>query len=191
MIPAIDLAPCCYHLGRNEQYQPFSDKLQLQLNRDELRLAVTETVTSVPREIKWRDQEMAWKLGYDQLRRKLTGKDLYQTIKPINKQWLRESYEQFCTSLALRDNLQLPDTIDWSHYEKLGWQRQHEVMRLSLVRNAFRRPLEMWLVLDISNFLTVNGYRVKLGHFCSREITPRNILISARRTDKQGIAEQS
>ena len=53
-------------------------------------------------------------------------------------------------------------------------------MRLSLLRAAFRRALEMWLVLDMANFITENGYQVALSTFCERELTPRNILISAR-----------
>ncbi len=185
--PAIDLVPCCYHLGhlspqgKEEEYTPFTEGLQLRLNRDALRLAVTETVTSAAREIRWRDQEMAWKLGYDQLRRKITGNDNYKTMKPINKQWLREGFKLFCSHLAHRDRLELNHEIDWTHFEKLGWQRQNEVMRLSLVRNAFRRPIEMWLVLDISNYLSIHGYHVEMGEFCKRATTPRNILISARK----------
>ncbi|NOR51025.1 MAG: methyltransferase, partial [Gammaproteobacteria bacterium] len=46
--PAIDLVPCCYHLGHleddeddahDEQYNPFTEGLQLRLDRDALRLA--------------------------------------------------------------------------------------------------------------------------------------------------------
>ena len=183
--PAIALSPCCYHLCKSDQYLPFTEQLKLKLNREELRLSVTETVTSATREVKWRDQEMAWKLGYGLLRRSLTETDQYQSMKPINKQWLRESFEQFCHHLAGREKTSIDlaqhSDIDWVDYEQQGWQRQREVMRLSLLRNAFRRPLEIWLILDISNYLIANGYDVELGQFCDREITPRNIIISARR----------
>lgn len=184
--PAIDLVPCCYHLGHlshqgKEEYTPFTEGLQLRLNRDALRLAVTETVTSGTREISWRDQEMAWKLGYAQLRRNVTGNNHYQTMKPINKQWLREGFKPFCSHLAQRDRLELNHNIDWVHFEQQGWQRQNEVMRLSLVRNAFRRPIEIWLVLDIGSYLSNHGYHVEIGEFCKRATTPRNILISARK----------
>lgn len=193
--PAIDLVPCCYHLGhldhlghrghrgKDETYSPFTKGLRLMLDRDALRLAVTETVTSASREIGWRDREMAWKLGYDQLRRKIAGKDHYQTMKPVNKRWLREGFRLFCSHLANRDGLELVSTIDWRHYERQGWQRQREVMRLSLIRSAFRRPIEMWLVLDIGNYLSTHGYHVEMGEFCKRATTPRNILISARKRE--------
>lgn len=180
-IAAFDIAPCCYYLGAGEVYLPFSASLQLTLNRDDLRLAVTETVTAAGREVAKRDREMAWKLGYDQLRRERCGVEGYLPIKPIIRSWLQLDYEAFCRQLALREGRDLPENIDWSHYEALGWQRQREVMRLSLVRAAFRRGLEMWLVLDMANHIERHGYDVSLVTFCGRELTPRNILISARR----------
>jgi len=54
-------------------------------------------------------------------------------------------------------------------------------MRLSVVRHVFRRPLEIWLALDLAVYLENRGYTVDLGSFCARQLTPRNLLISARR----------
>jgi hypothetical protein len=180
-VKAFDIAPCCYYLGAGEFYRPFGESLQLILGRDDLRLAVTETVTAPGREVAKRDREMAWKLGYDQLRRERCGVGAYLPMKPITRSWLQLDYEGFCQQLALREGRALPENIDWPHYEALGWQRQREVMRLSLVRAAFRRGLEMWLVLDMANIIERHGYDVRLVTFCGRELTPRNILISARR----------
>lgn len=178
--PAIDIAPCCYHLGSAENYRPFSSAATLQLSRDELRLAVTETVTSAPREVRKRDQEMAWKLGFGQLRRDLSGDESYHPVRPIDKQWLNLGFAGFCQQLAQREGVAMGAAIDWPHYEQYGWRRQREVMRLSLVRNALRRPLELWLVLDMASYLDEQGYSVTLGRFCDRQTTPRNLLLSAR-----------
>ena len=52
---------------------------------------------------------------------------------------------------------------------------------MELVRHLFRRPLELWLVLDRALFLQEQGYRVELREFCPRHLTPRNILIHAER----------
>jgi hypothetical protein len=177
-VPALDLAPCCYYFAAANQYQPFSEGLQLQLTRDDLRLAVTETVTASPREVQWRDREMAWKLGFDRWRRDATGDDRYHPIASIDKSWLRLSFDEFCRQLAQREQLHL--NVDVARYEAIGWQRQHDVMRLNLARQNFRRALELWLVLDIANFMEMHGYRVSIGQFCRRTTTPRNILISAR-----------
>ncbi len=68
------------------------------------------------------------------------------------------------------------------------WQRQGEkrfaiTERMELVRQLFRRPLEIWLALDRACFLEEQGYKVVLGSFCDKPITPRNLLIHAERGD--------
>lgn len=179
-LPAFDIAPCCYHLGNTGNYRPFSTNATLQLSGDDLRLAVTETVTSAAREVRKRDQEMAWKLGFDRLRRDRSGDESYHPIKPIDKQWLNLDFAGFCQQLAQREGVAIDDEVDWPYYEQQGWRQQHDVMRLNLVRQPFRRPLELWLVLDMANYLIEQGYSVTLGTFCERRITPRNLLLSAR-----------
>ena len=52
--------------------------------------------------------------------------------------------------------------------------------KVVIVRHAFRRPLEVWLALDLAVRLENDGYSVSLGRFCERRLTPRNLLISAR-----------
>lgn len=179
-VPALDIAPCCYYRSADKTYRPWSGQASLVLNRDDLRLAVTETVTSAPREVRQRDTDMAWKLGYDQLRREVSGEDRYQPFKPVARDWLKLGFEGYARALAAREGLALPASPDWGRHEQAGWLRQREVMRLSLVRHAFRRPLEIWLVLDLAGHLAAHGYRVELGTFCPRQVTPRNILLSAR-----------
>jgi hypothetical protein len=179
-VPALDFAPCCYAHLASDAYEPFSSQTTLQASHDDLRLAVTETVTSSAREVRQRDQEMAWKLGYDALRREVLAIDHYQPIRPIDKAWLKLDFAGFCHALAARDDVTLSEGIAWDAYEQKGWQRQHDTQRLTQVRHAFRRALEMWLVLDMAVYLEAHGYEVKLSTFCERAVTPRNILISAR-----------
>jgi hypothetical protein len=179
-VPAMDVAPCCYHLTARNGYQPWSQAAHLNLTREDLRLAVTETVTSAPREVRLRDLEMAWKLGFGSLRRDISGDDCYYPFKSIRKSWLKLDFQEFCSVLAVRECVPLPASLDWSYYEQHGWKRQREVMRLSLVRQVFRRPLEIWLVSDLASYLAQQGYQVTLGTFCPRHVTPRNILLSAR-----------
>ena len=53
--------------------------------------------------------------------------------------------------------------------------------RLALLRHAFRRSLELRIVCDRSQFLAENGFAIDLAQFCSRAVTPRNLLITAHR----------
>ena len=52
---------------------------------------------------------------------------------------------------------------------------------LELVQGLFRRPLELWLVLDMALFLQDQGFSVQLGEFCPQQLTPRNLLLVAER----------
>jgi hypothetical protein len=179
-VARFDVAPCCYHRGVESAYQSLSGHLQAALTRDDVRLAVTETVTASTRLTVLRDKEMAWKLGFDAYRRVVLA-DGYRSFKPVPAAWFRGSFSDFLTLMAKREGLRLPDAAMVGALEASGWQRQREVMRLSIVRHAFRRALEVWLALDLSVYLENQGYAVTLGHFCERHLTPRNLLISAQR----------
>lgn len=176
-----DVAPCCYYRGVEKTYVPLHGESELTLTRDDTRLAVTETVTASPRLARQRDLEMAWKLGFDAFRREHAG-DTYKTFKPVPAAWFRASFGEFLQQMALREGLPAGMAASVAErIERQGWQRQREVMRLSIVRHTFRRALEIWLVLDLAGYLESNGYAMELGIFCPRQLTPRNLLISARR----------
>jgi len=91
-------------------------------------------------------------------------------------------FADFCRWAAQQKGLTLPEQVQWEGWEAAGWRRLAEVQRLELVRHLFRRPLEVWLVLDRLMLLEEAGYRVRLGTFCERELTPRNLLIRAMRS---------
>lgn len=180
-IARFDVAPCCYHRGVGDDYQPLTEGLQTRLSRDDTRLAVTETVTASPRLTRQRDLEMAWKLGFDAWRRAEAGLIGYRSFKPVPAAWFRGDFAAFVGRLAEREGHPLGMRRGLAEFECIGWQRQRELMRLSVVRHVFRRPLEIWLALDLAVYLENRGYAVDLGSFCARRLTPRNLLISARR----------
>ena len=178
-VARFDVAPCCYYRGVASTYRPLSGNLRTTLTRDDLRLAVTETVTASARLTVQRDKEMAWKLGFDAYRR-ATSADEYQSFKPVPAPWFRGSFAEFLVLMADRQGLPTPGAAVGGEFEAAGWRRQRNVMRLSIVRHAFRRALEVWLVLDLATYLENQGYAVELGSFCERRLTPRNLLISAQ-----------
>lgn len=181
-VMAMDIAPCCYHHLLAGDYRPLNAQAKLVLTRDDLRLAVTGAATAAARELRLRDQEMAWKLGYLHLLG-LQGETEYRPLRPIDKAWLRLDFEGFCRVMAQREGDELTPGHDWQGLEQIGWQRQRETMRLSLLRQTFSRAIELWLVLDLALYLEQAAYRVELGTFCGRELSPRNLLLSARLLD--------
>jgi hypothetical protein len=176
--PAVDLAPCCYYRIASPEYRPLNADAGLRLTRDELHLAVTETATAGARDRRLRDRAQAWKLAFLEWRAS-AGVPRGVTFKPVPSGWYGVAFGDWLARLAEREGLPAP--VDAGAWEATGWGRLARVRRLELARLAFRRPLEIWLVLDRALYLARHGYRVGLAEFCDRDLTPRNLLISARR----------
>lgn len=174
----LDIAPCCYYRLRTSSYDPFFKGSRLALSRDELRLAVTETVTAPAREIRGRDHEAAWKLAFVAWRE--AGGEPYKTFKPVPEAWLRLPFPAFMAQVCAREQIAAPRPASMAELEAEGWRRMRVMMRRSVVRQAYRRILELWLVCDLAEPLIAAGYRVSLREFCDRRLTPRNLLLSAR-----------
>ncbi|MBT2341780.1 MULTISPECIES: methyltransferase [Pseudomonas] len=178
------IAPCCYNRISAKHYQPLSDAAKgsaLQLSLDDLSLPLTETVTAGARVRRQRDQSMARRLGFDLLQRQVRGRDDYLPTPSLPNAWLEKSFAQYCIDLAALKDLSTVGAPDWAALEAAGHQRLAEVRNLELVRGLFRRPLELWLVLDRALFLTQKGYDVRLGTFCEMPLTPRNLMLLAER----------
>lgn len=185
-LPRLSISPCCYHLTDQDIYRPLSRLASgyptvLQPGRSELRLAVQETVTA-PERVRAQTQRIRqWRLGFDGLQRYLRGKDDYLSVPTHPSRLVNEDFTAFCHWAAAKKQLELPRTVDFDHWRVFGARRLAQVRRHELVRHLFRRPLEVWMVLDYALFLEEKGYRVQLGQFCDRSLTPRNLLIDAVR----------
>lgn len=181
---AIALAPCCYQLIPQDSYQPLSamaHTLNLPLTKLDLHTAVQESVTSPERVLKQRRQLQAWRLGFDLLQREARGVDEYLHTPSQPLSVLAAGFQTFCERMALEKNIKLPVGVNFADYEQQGAMRFVAVNALDLPRVLFRRALEVWLVLDRAVYLQESGYRVSIGTFCERALTPRNILIQALR----------
>ena len=177
------VAPCCYNRIGAERYQALSSAGQasaLQLSIDDLGLPLSETVTAGARVRRQRDISMARRLGFDHLQRQLRGCDDYLPTPSLPSAWLDKPFADYCRELAVLKGLST-GRQDWLALEAHGWRRLAEVRNLELLRGLFRRPLELWLVLDRALFLRENGYRVDVGSFCEAALTPRNLMVLAER----------
>lgn len=182
--PQLAVAPCCYNRIAGLHYQPLSMAAQgssLQLSRDDLGLPLSETVTAGARVRRQRNQSMAWRLAFDLLQRQLRGIDEYLPTPSLPSDWFSKPFASFCHDLAELREVPAPGEQDWHALEARGWQRLAEVRNLELLRNLFRRPLELWLLLDRALYLQEQGYHVKLGTFCDYQLSPRNLLLLAER----------
>jgi len=178
------VAPCCYNRIDSDHYRALSNAAQgsaLLLSRDDLRLPLAETVTAGARVRRQRDSSMARRLAFDLLQRELRGIDDYLPVPSVPPAWLDKPFADYCRDLAALKDLPSPAERDWQTLEAQGCQRLAVVRNLELVRGLFRRPLELWLLLDRALFLQEQGYEVTLGSFCDPRMTPRNLLLLAER----------
>ena len=177
------LAPCCYNRINADRYQALSGAGRaslLALSIDDLGLPLSETVTAGNRVRQQRDTSMARRLGFDRLQRQLRGCDDYLPTPSLPANWLDKPFADYCRELAGLKGLSTGDQ-DWAALQAYGWRRLAEVRNLELVRGLFRRPLEIWLVLDRALFLMEHGYKVEIGTFCEPSLTPRNLMVLAER----------
>lgn len=183
-LPRLSFSPCCYHLTAAPDWQPLSKQAQNSLlkglNRTLLRLAVQETVTAPERVTRQRHQLNLWRLAFDGLQRQLREQDHYLPLPSVSPTLLQGNFTDFCRWAAAEKQLNLPVKIDEQQWLAYGKQRLQQVQRHELLRHLFRRPLELWLVLDYLLALQEAGYQVRLGTFCHRQLTPRNLLIDAK-----------
>ncbi|WP_227515442.1 methyltransferase [Marinobacter salinus] len=180
----LSISPCCYHLGGVSRYRPMSVRAAgypgvLTVSRNDIRLAVRETVTAPARVREQTRRVSQWRLGFDGLQRHLRGCNEYLPVPPHPSRLVHGDFEAFCRWAAEEKQLTVPPDTDFNHWSAFGARRLKQVRRHELLRHIFRRPLELWIVLDYAVFLEEQGYRVRLGEFCARSLTPRNLLIDA------------
>ncbi len=181
------VAPCCYNRIPTPDYQPLSQAARtsaLELSRSDLGLPLSETVTAGARVRRQRDMSMARRLAFDLLQRRLRGSDQYLPTPSLPSAWLDKPFADYCRDLAALKELPAPGAQDWPTLEAAGWQRLAVVRNLELLRGLFRRPLELWLLLDRALYLQEQGYAVRLGCFCPEQLSPRNLMLLAERGQK-------
>ena len=181
---AADIAPCCYHMSKDESYRPLSaigHTLDLGLSRYDLRLVGQQVVVAGATEVARSRELMRWRLAFDWLQRQWRGIDQYLPCPSVPQRILRDGFERFVAKMARHHSIPLPDRVDYQTALAVGASRLERSRRLSLLRHRFRRALECWLLLDRAAFLDEAGFEVHVGRFCPFHITPRNLMIQARR----------
>lgn len=182
-VKSVQLAPCCYHLIPQPVYLPLSDVAQqsaLTLTREDLKLAVQGQVTAGERIARLRQTEVTWRLAFQILRRELTGQAHYQPLPSLPKHWFSGELPDFLAYAAAMQQLTLPQQLDYSALLTAAKQAYLLLKRIDAVRHLFRRPLELYLVLDRARYLQQHGYQVQLTILTDYPITPRNFLIKAQ-----------
>ena len=185
-IQYLAISPCCYHLTKSSNYRPLSQAAQAaytHLSQDNLKLAVKEVVTAGTREQRLKDVELVYRLGFDALQRHVLQQDSYLPVPSCGKALLNDGFAGFVDWASQQKNLSFKLSSEaLRKFEDIGRQRVKHVQKVESIMQYFRRSLELWLVLDRALKLEEAGYLTKIEIFCDRSLTPRNFLISARKT---------
>jgi hypothetical protein len=183
----VSLAPCCYHRTAAADPAPLSRSARdlarahgLHFTREDLALASRETATAPASERRRRDQARAWRLAFDQWQRGVRGTGGYLPLPSLSAGRMPDGFAAFMHWAAALKGLELPARSDWGALERAGWQRLAQVRRWELALAVFRRPIEVWLALDRLLFLEEQGFEARLGVFCNRSSSPRNLLLRAQ-----------
>lgn len=181
-VHSILLCPCCYHLIEAPEYLGMSTQaksLGLVLSKRDLKLPLQQLVTTGQRGRKLRDTELLWRLSFSQYVQLLTNNDHYTPLPNFAKSILSQDFAAFCRwGCQTKDFPFEPSLVEQAL--KLGYSQLNLVNKIELVRQRFRRHLEMWLVLDRVVFLEEAGYQVDVMAFCDFSVTPRNLLLKAQ-----------
>lgn len=183
-LEALHIAPCCYHLHGEGDYQPMSRFAQannLRLSRDALKFCVQGLVTGGDRIVRLRELELTWRLAYEEWRQSVTGDTGYRSLPSAPKSLFQGEFHAFAAWATQQHHLSIPENPQWAQFLLKGATRALEVRRTELMRHVFRRVLELWLVLDRALYLQESGYQVRIEEFCDYQVTPRNLMIHAQR----------
>ena len=176
------LAPCCYHLTSDAVYQPLSvlaQQSRLSLSKALLKFAVQGVSTGGRRAQRERNRELIWRMAFDQWQRRVRSEENYQPLPGIPGRFSSRRFEDFMQWACGLKSLPMPSAKELMVLLEQGEARALAVRRAELVSSVYRRPLEVWLLLDRAMYLTGSYQRVELGVFCSEELTPRNAMLTA------------
>ena len=184
-VDSLALSPCCHHRIGGPSYRPASSTAAaagLPLTRGDLKLTTTEQRHASPAIAQARVRSMVWQLGFDLAAREAAGTDPRTRTRYLHPRHLKVSFRAFCEQSARRHDLPLATPWDDEATLAMANTKVRQMRGLNLVRWIFRRPLELWLILDRALRLEEAGYNVEVGTFCARSVTARNLLLLARRS---------
>ncbi len=189
---ALILVPCCYHLTASSSYQPLSELAvhhDLFLQKSDLSCVVQGVFTGPKSQLSINKQRLIFQFVFDFIQRDFRAVDEYMPIKKAPDSVFREGLEAYLEwafiAKTISGSLQVVlssrsvKSLEW--YLEKAEERYLLVRQMELVQSLFRRPLELWLLLDKMLYLQELGFTVELQKLCQPSITPRNLVICAYR----------
>ena len=125
------------------------------------------------------DEQVLWRLGFDTYQKELRNAQDYLPL-PSHSSMFKSSmcfFRWACDEKILP----CPSFTDINAYVRHAESHFINVRRMELVQRLFQRLIELWLVLEKAAYLYEQELNVEVSVFCSRQISPRNLLIQSFR----------
>ncbi len=178
-------SPCCSHRRfSSAPWQAMSEAGRatgLQLDDMALRLSVLDVGPSPGRRVERRRIQRIHRVAADLLAREATGVDAYHGFASVPRPWSDLPMGEFIERIRARHDWPVPDDWDPDELLRRATTLDRQMRALGVVRGWFRRPLERFLVQDRAAWLQEQGWQVRMGTFCERSLTPRNLMVVAHR----------
>lgn len=179
------LMPCCPHFtGEHSYWRPISAhgaQHPLQLTTPDLKLAIADEVVARPAIRAARRQEQLWRLCADVLLRQALGVEDYVTVGMLPPRAFRGELRDFIEAVFSARGLVAPSSAAIDTAERDAEEELRLVQAFGLTRAVFRRPLEVFILLDRALFFHEHGWVVTIEELFPRTASPRNLAIIAER----------
>ena len=106
---------------------------------------------------------------------------MYSSFPPVPDSWKDMKFEEYAKNVCIREGFpHVPQNRIETILEE-GRNKLREIRALSSIRSLFARVLEVWINADRALWLCERGYSVELGICMPQQVSPRNIVIRAKR----------
>ena len=185
------IAPCCHYKMVQAPREPLSVAGRLHnlvLEEHELRLPSITERTPGAKQCRLRRADMLYRTGLDLMLRGVAGQEGYRPFPAAPDSWKGGTFATFVSKMLAREKVEnVP--ADWeaeaATWEEAGRVKLRRIQALASLRQVFVRSIEVWLAFDRAMWLQERGWKVKVGTFCSPEVSPRNILLHCSRPERE------
>lgn len=181
------VVPCCHHRAAPGGWRPLSRAVAatgVRLSLNALRLAIADEGPAPVAVRARRRKEMTWRVGLDLLLAEAAAgsADAASRGAPagvIRRRDYDQPFADLCAQVLASRGLAPPPGWDAASHLRRAQDETRVIRGLALVRGLLRRPVEVLCVLDRALYLQEAGWSVGVQTFCPRDVTPRNLMITA------------
>lgn len=174
---------CCFHKldPAHLNLSVLSKKVGIRLSNHALTMAAKSYKKLTQKDIEVRSKVKKFRYTLHLFRTDFSNLG-FETLGNANKQDYNGSFSdyafKYCPDLELSTS---KEQLERFYSSETVESRVQEILNLGIIRSHFARLLEVYIVIDRALYLEENGFNTELLETFSRDLSPRNISLFARR----------